>query len=113
MNLSYLGSYRTWDSTPRQCNNITCTLTIWRLAVVNVILLVYLLATGGTAPFEVTNPMTGVALEMTDVTVMTGRGRAGFGQPIKAWVAKIEAADGAPGDVTLRFSVLSTSESSK
>ena len=82
---------------------------------VNVILLVYILANEGTAPFEVTNPMTGVAVVMTDVTRFTGRGcaREGLGQPIHAWVAKIKAADSAPGEVTLRFSVLSTSESSK
>ena len=82
---------------------------------VNVILLVYILANEGTAPFLVTNPITGVAVEMTDVTRFTGRGcaREGLGQPIHAWVAKIKAADGASGEVTLRFSVLSTSESSK
>ena len=69
----------------------------------------------GTAPFEVTNPMKGVAVMMTDVTRFTGRGcaREGLGQPIHAWVAKIKADEGASGEVTLRFSVLSTSESSK
>ena len=62
-----------------------------------------------------TNPITGVTVELTDVTAMTGRerGRVGMGHPIHAWVAKIKAADGAQGEVTLRFTVLSTSESSK
>ena len=82
---------------------------------VNVSLLVYILANEGTAPFVVTNPITGVAVEMTDVTRFTGRGcaREGLGQPIHAWVAKIKAANSGPGEVTLKFSVLSTSESSK